>query len=66
MQSLIVSPANSFTQLAADFRRQLDASIDQPMEERHICLCCSCVLLRHIGVRGVYWRCSHCYQTMPV
>ncbi|EKQ69321.1 hypothetical protein OsccyDRAFT_1947 [Leptolyngbyaceae cyanobacterium JSC-12] len=66
MKSLIVNPVNSFTQSVVDLRHQLDASIDQPMEERHTCLCCSYVLLRHIGMRGVYWRCSHCYQTMPV
>ena len=29
------------------------------------CLCCSDTLLRHISLRGMYWRCSHCYQEMP-
>ncbi len=37
-----------------------------PMISKHTCLCCSYTLLRHIGLRGLYWRCSHCYQEMPV
>jgi ribosomal protein L37AE/L43A len=35
------------------------------MFSRHTCPCCSYVLLRHLGLRGFYWRCSHCYQEMP-
>ncbi len=38
----------------------------QGMESRHICLCCSNTLLRHIRLGGLYWRCSHCYEEMPV
>lgn len=33
---------------------------------QHICPCCSYGLLRHISSNGIYWRCSHCYQEMPV
>jgi hypothetical protein len=33
---------------------------------RYTCPCCSYVLLRHIGSQGIYWRCSHCRQKMPV
>jgi hypothetical protein len=33
---------------------------------RHLCLCCSNVLLRHVRSNQVYWRCSHCYQAMPL
>ncbi len=33
---------------------------------RNTCLCCSGTLLRHISLRGIYWRCGHCYQEMPV
>jgi len=36
------------------------------MTSRHICLCCSNTLLRHIRLKGLYWRCSHCYEEMPV
>ncbi len=32
----------------------------------HSCPCCSYGLLRHISNDGIYWRCSHCYQEMPV
>ncbi len=32
----------------------------------HSCPCCSYGLLRHISNGGIYWRCSHCYQKMPV
>jgi len=40
--------------------------IAQSMNSRQICLCCSNPLLRHIGLGKLYWRCSHCYQSMPV
>jgi ribosomal protein L37AE/L43A len=40
--------------------------IAQSMHSRQICLCCSNPLLRHIGLGKLYWRCSHCYQSMPV
>ena len=33
---------------------------------RNTCLCCSNTLLRHIRGGGMYWRCGHCYQEMPV
>ena len=42
----------------------LDNSI--PIMNRHTCPCCSYTLLRHIRCGGIYWRCSHCYQEMPV
>ena len=37
-----------------------------PIMSRHTCPCCSYTLLRHIRCGGIYWRCSHCYQEMPV
>lgn len=40
--------------------------IVQSMNSRQICLCCSNPLLRHVGLGKLYWRCSHCYQSMPV
>ncbi len=38
----------------------------QSMMSKHTCPCCSYTLLRHIRLGGIYWRCSHCYQEMPV
>jgi hypothetical protein len=40
--------------------------IEQHSIGRHTCPCCSYTLLRHIDSQGIYWRCSHCYQEMPV
>ncbi|MBA3922780.1 MAG: hypothetical protein H0X31_14225 [Nostocaceae cyanobacterium] len=37
----------------------------QSMWSQHTCSCCSYGLLRHLSARGIYWRCSHCYQEMP-
>ncbi len=42
----------------------IDNSI--PIMSRHTCPCCSYMLLRHIRRGAIYWRCSHCYQEMPV
>ncbi len=36
------------------------------MMSKHTCPCCSYTLLRHLRLGGLYWRCSHCYQEMPV
>ena len=38
---------------------------DLSMTNQHLCPCCSYVLLRHIRHGNVYWRCSHCYESMP-
>ncbi|MBL1179116.1 MAG: hypothetical protein FWK01_29330 [Pantanalinema sp. GBBB05] len=35
------------------------------MQAQHTCPCCSYILLRHIDSKGLYWRCSHCYEEMP-
>ncbi len=40
--------------------------IAQSMSSRHTCLCCSNLLLRHICLGKLYWRCNHCCQAMPV
>ncbi len=37
----------------------------QLMLSNSTCPSCSYTLLRHISLRGIYWRCSHCYQEMP-
>lgn len=42
------------------------SKISLSMASRHTCLCCSNLLLRHISSGKLYWRCSHCYQAMPV
>ncbi len=39
---------------------------DNTASGNHECPCCSYKLLRHISKRGSYWRCSHCYQEMPL
>ncbi|MGQ4650568.1 hypothetical protein [Lyngbya aestuarii] len=36
------------------------------MRSKHFCPQCSDVLLRHVHLGEVYWRCSHCYQAMPI
>jgi hypothetical protein len=30
------------------------------------CLCCSTVLLQHMRLGKIYWRCSYCRQEMPI
>lgn len=35
------------------------------MMSKHACPCCSYTLLRHVGLAGIYWRCSYCHQEMP-
>lgn len=40
--------------------------ISQSMKVKYICVCCSNVLLRHASLGRAYWRCSYCYQEMPV
>ncbi len=38
----------------------------QSVGVRHLCPCCSYTLLRHVRSNQVYWRCSRCYQAMPL
>lgn len=47
-------------------RNSSSIKITQSLSSRHICLCCSSPLLRHICLGKLYWRCNHCYQAMPV
>ncbi|WP_292770940.1 hypothetical protein [Nostoc sp.] len=44
----------------------ISPEISQSMKRKYTCLCCSNALLRHIRSGVVYWRCSYCYQEMPV
>ncbi len=46
--------------------RGLGQPSGQSMTTRHLCPCCSNTLLRHLDHGELYWRCSHCWQTMPV
>ncbi|MGA9380112.1 MAG: hypothetical protein WBV73_15215 [Phormidium sp.] len=46
--------------------RNIIPTTAQSMHEHHTCLCCSNILLRHIRSGRIYWRCSHCYQEMPI
>ncbi|MFZ4666638.1 MAG: hypothetical protein ACOYME_09445 [Prochlorotrichaceae cyanobacterium] len=32
------------------------------MSISHYCPSCSHPLLRHVNIRGVYWRCGHCRE----
>lgn len=47
-------------------RNPSSISLAQSMSSRHVCLCCSNALLRHIRLGKLYWRCNHCYQAMPI
>ena len=47
-------------------QRMTCKTIGQSMMMRNTCLCCSNTLLRHARDREIYWRCSHCYQEMPI
>ncbi|HEY9606286.1 MAG TPA: hypothetical protein V6C85_32060 [Allocoleopsis sp.] len=49
-------------------RSQLGISptISQWMMSKHLCPNYSDVLLRHVRLGELYWRCSYCYQEMPV
>ncbi|MHC5722763.1 MAG: hypothetical protein ACYTXY_01140, partial [Nostoc sp.] len=44
----------------------ISTKISQSMNGKSTCLCCSNALLRHVSSAGLYWRCSYCYQEMPV
>ncbi len=46
-------------------QRMTRKTIGQSMMMNPTCPCCSNILLRHARDRGIYWRCSHCYQEMP-
>lgn len=52
--------------IAVYSQADISTKISQSMNRKYTCLCCSNALLRHISSKGVYWRCSHCYQEMPL
>lgn len=75
MQTLLISPIGwlrrSQSELAPQrtsdrSQRNVWPTFQQSMMSRHTCICCSNTLLRHARLGEVYWRCSHCYQEMPV
>lgn len=65
MLALITAPLPSTSRL---MRGGIDSSngIDRSLTNRHTCPCCSYVLLRHVRLGGLYWRCSHCHGEMPI
>lgn len=37
-------------------------TIELPLRSQRTCPCCSAVLLYHVRLSGLYWRCSYCGQ----
>ncbi|MBD2368602.1 hypothetical protein [Leptolyngbya boryana] len=53
-------------QSQANFSFCSHTTFDRSTTSQHLCPCCSYVLLRHVRLDGVYWRCSHCHAEMAV
>lgn len=67
MQTLLKRSSQALTQPKTGYSQENTAIYtSQSMMSQHTCPCCSYTLLRHIHLAGVYWRCTHCYQEMPV
>ncbi len=67
MQALLKRSSQLLTHSITDNSQgHTNKYIGQSMSSKHSCPCCSYTLLRHMGLGGLYWRCSHCYQKMPV
>lgn len=66
MLALITTSLKSIALLNQGARVSVTTPFDRVMVAQHACPCCSYVLLRHIGAGGVYWRCSHCHEIMPI
>ena len=64
MPTLLKSPPVLTRSKKAKVYSNIDNSI--PIMSRHTCPCYSYTLFRHIRRGGIFWRCSHCYQEMPV
>jgi ribosomal protein L37AE/L43A len=47
-------------------QKYVSTAVTQAMAGRHTCPCCCSTLLRHMRSGEIYWRCSSCYQEMPV
>ncbi len=67
MNILLTNVIPLSSHLKADRTQQvLDTpAIDCGMNSRHTCLCCSNVLVRHIRLGVIYWRCGCCHTDMP-
>ncbi|OYE04646.1 hypothetical protein CDG79_12175 [Nostoc sp. 'Peltigera membranacea cyanobiont' 232] len=63
MKHLFTSQSNLIT---GSSQNHISTEISQSMKGKYTCLCCSNTLLRHVSSGGAYWRCSYCYQEMPV
>lgn len=44
----------------------ISTTMSQRMMSKHLCPDCSYVLLRHVRLGELYWRCSHCHREMPL
>ena len=47
-------------------QNQSPLQIQMAFKGKHTCPCCSSTLLRHIRLGSIHWRCSQCYQEMPI
>jgi ribosomal protein L37AE/L43A len=63
MKYLFTSHNNLITDYSRD---HISIKISQSMKEKYSCPYCSNALLRHIRSGVLYWRCSSCYQEMPI
>jgi ribosomal protein L37AE/L43A len=65
MLALIITPQRFVSLRSRVSERLPSIEFDQSLTNQHCCPCCSYVLLRHIRHGNVYWRCSHCHDSMP-
>ncbi|PZV19326.1 MAG: hypothetical protein DCF22_00135 [Leptolyngbya sp.] len=67
MTTLLKYPIPVSKRLKFDRSQQLSSTtaIACAMNARHTCPCCSRILLRHMRLGGLYWRCDHCREDMP-
>ncbi|MBW4580523.1 MAG: hypothetical protein KME42_13240 [Tildeniella nuda ZEHNDER 1965/U140] len=68
MNVLLTNPVLWSNHLMPDRSRQLLETnvMRRSLRGRHTCPLCSTALLRHMRLGGLYWRCSHCNDEMPV
>jgi ribosomal protein L37AE/L43A len=66
MQALLNRPPQRLARPKTGKKESTAIHSRHSMMSKHTCPCCSYTLLRHLRLGGLYWRCSHCYQEMPV
>jgi hypothetical protein len=67
MLAKLTNPRQALTSLTTRYSLQKTATaIKQSRMIKHPCPCCSDTLLCHMRMGGLYWRCSSCYQEMPI